>query len=167
LGRDGEREVGQQLEELRAEGCKIFHDVQGDGFNLDPVAICPQGIFTIETKTWSKKSSDEPITFDGNTIFANGYENKHPITQSHAQANWLSHLLERSIGKKFKVMPVLVFPGWFVDPESTKHAKEKGIWLLNPKALIKFIKNEPPVLSNEEINQTSFHLERYVASLRI
>jgi hypothetical protein len=43
-GRDGERIVRQALEELRADGARIFHDVPADGFNLlvDPILSPPR-----------------------------------------------------------------------------------------------------------------------------
>jgi len=53
-GIEGERAVGQFLERLREDGYHVFHDLTGDGFNIDHVLIGPAGIFTIETRTWSK-----------------------------------------------------------------------------------------------------------------
>lgn len=50
LGRDGERDVGQFLERLRENGAKIFHDIPGDGFNLDHVVVHSSGVYVIETK---------------------------------------------------------------------------------------------------------------------
>lgn len=48
---EGERVVGQFLERLRQHGFQVFHDVVGDGFNVDHVLIGPPGVFTVETKT--------------------------------------------------------------------------------------------------------------------
>src|SRR5437870_2721655 len=47
LGRDGERVVGQFLEELRERGCRVFHDVTSERGNLDHVVIGPRGVFTV------------------------------------------------------------------------------------------------------------------------
>src|SRR6266446_2229546 len=65
VGRDGERLVGQSLEELRSVGAQVFHDVLGEGFNLDHVVICDRGVFVIETKTRSKPKAGGKVTFDG------------------------------------------------------------------------------------------------------
>jgi hypothetical protein len=54
LGRDGERAVGQALEQLRRYGYRVFHDILGPNWNIDHVVIGPGGIFTVETKTLSK-----------------------------------------------------------------------------------------------------------------
>jgi Nuclease-related domain len=53
-GVEGEKVVGQFLERLREQGYSIFHDVLADGFNVDHVLVGPGGVFTVETKTWSK-----------------------------------------------------------------------------------------------------------------
>ena len=39
LGRDGERVVGQFLEDMRPDGYHVLHDLIGDGFNVDHVVI--------------------------------------------------------------------------------------------------------------------------------
>lgn len=70
---DGERTVGQFLERLREGGYHVFHDLVGDGFNVDHVAVGPAGVFSIETKTFSKPvRGDAKIHFDGQTILVNG-----------------------------------------------------------------------------------------------
>jgi hypothetical protein len=55
-GRDGERIVAEQLECMREQGAQVFHDVPGEGFNLDHVVISTHGIYAVETKTRSKPS---------------------------------------------------------------------------------------------------------------
>lgn len=65
MARDGEKAVGQYLSDLREQGCRVYHDVIGQGFNIDHVIICDRGIFTIETKTYSKPASGRStIQFD-------------------------------------------------------------------------------------------------------
>ena len=51
LGLLGEKAVGQDLEHFREQGARVFHDLQGDGFNIDHVVVAQQGIFVVETKT--------------------------------------------------------------------------------------------------------------------
>jgi hypothetical protein len=67
LGRDGERAVAEQLDVLKRQGAIIFHDLIGDGFNLDHVVLSSQGVFVVETKTRTKPIKGSPtVTFDGN-----------------------------------------------------------------------------------------------------
>ena len=166
LARDGEKAVGQYLEHLREKGYRVFHDVIGDRFNLDHVIIGPQGIFTIETKTFSKPIKGKAtIYFDGNAISVNGYNpDRNPITQAQAQANWLSQQITASTGQTHPIKPVVVFPGWFVDTSAQPNAqsKSRNVWVINPKGLPKFLEHTPIQLNPETIQLIAYHLSRYV-----
>jgi len=164
LGRDGERAVGQYLEQVRESGSRVFHDIVGQGFNVDHVVVAAQGIFVVETKTWRKPARGAAhITFDGASIRADGYTpDRDPIQQALAQAAWLRDLLKESTGKAFPVKPVIVFPGWFVESAATAEAKRLGLWLLNPKALPSFIAAEPALCEIEDLKLAAYHLSRYI-----
>lgn len=160
LGIKGEIAVGQYLERLHADGYQVFHDVQGLNFNLDHVLIGPAGVFTVETKTWTKPHADAKVTFDGERLLVAGKApERDPVVQARAQASWLRTQLRESTGKDFDVRPVIVFPGWFVEANYTVQRK---LWVLEPKALPTFLNNEPPSLSTEDRKLASFHLSRIV-----
>jgi hypothetical protein len=162
-GMEGERAVGQFLERLREHGFQVFHDVVGTGFNVDHVLVGPAGVFTIETKTWSKPISGKcQLTFDGETIRAGSLApDRDPVVQGKAQAAWLKALLLESTGKSMEVRPVIVFPGWFV---ANSTGTFKDIWVLEPKALPTFLNNEPNRLSHEDVKLASYHLSRLIRS---
>jgi hypothetical protein len=161
LALEGEKAVGQFLERLRERGFQVFHDVVGTGFNIDHVVIGPQGIFTVETKTWSKPASgNAEIKFDGSTIEVIGRKlDRDPISQAKAQARWLAVTLNESTGREIAVRPVIVFPGWFV---SSSFGAHKEIWVLEPKALPSFLDHEPERLSPADVKLTSYHLSRLI-----
>lgn len=162
LGRDGERAVGQFLERLRMGGAQIFHDVPGPGFNLDHVVIAPQGLFVIETKTWSKRLPDDTVHFDGERVLVAGHSpSRDPIKQIRAAIDWLRRTLEDSTGKRLPVRGAVVFPGWFVDPMTTE-VKKGDIWVLEPKGLPSFIEHEPRRLPDADVTLAAYHLSRYV-----
>lgn len=158
---DGEKVVGQLLESLRASGYSVFHDLVGDDFNVDHVIIGPAGVFTIETKTWSKPKQGNPkIAFDGKTLLAAGWEpDRNPVIQAKAQASWLQRLLAESTGKSFPVRPVVLFPGWFVEDS---RANRRDLWVLEPKALLKFLANEQEVMAVENVKLAAFHLSCFI-----
>ena len=161
LGRDGERAVGQFLEDLRGKGNFVFHDVIGVGFNLDHVVVGPKGIFTIETKTISKPAKgNAKIKYDGNMITILGFNpERNPIMQAKAQANWLKELLLEETGKRAHVKPLIVYPGWYVDgPIGYKPEVE----ILNPRQLPAFIEKYSNVLIDTDI-----HLYKSTLSRRI
>ena len=110
-GRDGERAVGQFLERLRADGGQVFHDIPGEGFNLDHVVISTHGIFAIETKTWTKPWPKATITMDGDQLLMAGRKpDRNPMDQAAGAARWLEGLLAESTAKQFYVRGVVVFP---------------------------------------------------------
>jgi len=159
LGRDGERVVGQALEELRQEGYSVFHDIVGKNFNVDHVIVSQRGIFAIETKTYRKREGNPKVTFDGQKILVDGKSiDRNPLEQATRNANWLEQTLLASTGKGFAVRPVIVFPGWYVDPGP----KGTAVWVLNPIALPAFIRNEPVTISDTDLHLIAFHLLRYI-----
>lgn len=162
LGRDGERAVGQYLESLRENGHIIFHDLLGDGFNIDHIIVSQKGIFLIETKTYSKPLSGEAkIHFDGEklSIQSAGVHTK-PIAQVYPASKWLKKILLATTGKNFTIKPVILFLGLYIT--SSKSSKSSGIWVLEPKALTHYIKNLPVSLSQDDMTLASFHISRYI-----
>ncbi len=160
LGRDGERIVGQYLEELRAKGYRVLHDIVGKDFNIDHVLIAPTGIFTVETKTVSKPLRGETvISFDGEKILINGMKpHRDPVIQARSQASWIKDFLKSSLGRTFPVRPVIVFPGWFVKGTPTC----SDVWVLNEKALPGFIEHEPTVLGPDELQAVTYQISQHI-----
>jgi Nuclease-related domain len=161
LGRDGERVVGQFLERLREGGGQVFHDIPGEGFNLDHVVISTHGIYAIETKTLSKPWPQAKVVVEGDSLRVAGEEpDRNPIVQVTAAAKWLEKKLQESTGKRFFARGVVVFPGWFVE----QRGPSGEVWVLEPKALPAFIKNAPEMISASDVALAAFHLSRYVRS---
>jgi hypothetical protein len=162
IARDGEKAVGQYLADLRESGYRIFHDILGNSFNIDHIIISNRGIFTVETKTYRKpRKGRSEIHFDGEALLLNGRSpHRDPVVQAKAQADWCRQTLQESTGKVYPVKSVIVFPGWFV--RSTAEGKRSAVWVLNPKALPSFIKNEPQRLKPEEVQLAAYHLSRYI-----
>lgn len=162
LGRDGERVVGQYLDELREKGYRVFHDLIGDNFNVDHVVISPTGVFTIETKTFSKPMKGEAtIRVNNGVLTVNGHGTERDLLkQAKAQARWVNSILRESTGKNYPVKPVIVFPGWYVEPLPKN--ENRDVWVLNPKVLPSFIGNEPETLERQDVMLATYHLSRHI-----
>ncbi len=162
LGRDGERAVGQFLDDLRRKGAFVFHDVPGEGFNIDHVIIHASGIYAIETKTLSKPDrGDARLIFDGVTVRNGAFEpDRNPVIQARAAAKRLAQLLQESTGRSFPVRPVVLYPGWYI--ESTVEARSSDVWVLSARALPSFIECSEVQLPSPDLNLCNFHLSRYV-----
>ena len=166
LGRDGERAVAEVLEELRAKDCLVFHDITGNGFNIDHVVISTHGLFAVETKTIRKppgRSRQPTVKLEGGRISAGGADlGANPLDQAKASAQWIHRLLKQSTGKSYPVRPCVVFPGWFVEPMSKELPRD--IWVLSPKGLVSFIQNEAVHVRDEDLRLAAFHLSMYIRS---
>lgn len=162
LGRDGERAVGQYLELLREKGYRIYHDIIGDNFNIDHVIISQKGIFLIETKTFSKPVGKSPIIFfDGKKIISKYFKmSNDPIAQVSASSKWLKNVLRETTGKDFMIKAVIVFPGWYIEKKG--EGIKTDIWVLNPKALPKYLENEKDSITKEDMMLSSYHISRYI-----
>lgn len=160
LGRDGERAVGQTLDALRGKGYRVFHDLVGERFNLDHIIVCEHGVFSIETKTYSKPEKGEcKIIYHKNGLSIDGYKpEKKILIQVEAQKKWLEKQIVSLTGIKIIVKPVIVFPGWYIENQN----KESNIWVLEPKALPTFIGNLPKTLNEENVRMISNHISRYI-----
>lgn len=163
LGRNGERVVGQYLEGFRAYGGRVFHDVLGDergnDFNVDHVLICPQGIYAIETKTWTKPwSTAKIVNRGGNLLKAGLAPERDPVVQASAAARWLRDILESKTGRQYEVRGVVAIPGWSID-----RALEHGtVCVIEPRNLPDHIQKQRIVLSAEEVRKLAFGLSRYI-----
>ncbi|MBB1406440.1 NERD domain-containing protein [Pseudoalteromonas sp. SG44-5] len=148
LGRDAELAVASELIELQSHGYQIFHDIQADGFNIDHLVVGLNGIFAIETKGRHKRIKDDTnykVKFENNHLaFPSWFESK-PLEQAQNQANWVNKWLYESTGFNTLVLPVLCFPGWFVE------LKQRPIFpIVSHKQVVKTILSMRQVSLNQE-----------------
>jgi hypothetical protein len=161
-GRDAERAVAQYLERFRTEGFDVFHDVPNADANIDHVLIGPRGVYTIETKGLSKPVRGEcKIQVAEGRVLVNGIAmSRDPLVQAKAQARWLSSFL-KDAGFRAFVQPVVVFPGWFVEPFDMKAI---GVWAMEPKALPAFVERASDRFTRDETRAMASALSSYIRS---
>lgn len=160
LGLRGEKYVGQWLEkELRPRGYQVFHDIVGDGFNIDHVLVGPEGVFAIETKTFSKPERGQcEIEYDGESMKINGRTpDRDMIGQAKAGAGNVAKILEDMTGRKVSVKPVVLCPNWYV-----REPKNPAVWVLNEKRVLGYIKNRKPRISPEDVSLFADRIATYV-----
>lgn len=126
LGYEAEVAVGQELDELRHLGYRVFHDVPADDSetHLDHVVVGPAGVFAV-----AARGRDAPrglrgnggygngsweVTYDGESLQFPGWRETLPLGQAMAQAEWLFEWLTEALGEPVAVRPILVLPGWSV-----------------------------------------------------
>lgn len=147
LGRDGEKSVAQYLSIVARQLSKedanmhIYHDLVDDvkEFNIDHVVVSKKGIFIFETKTYRKDEGiTNTITSNGKELFKNGQQmtNNIPL-QVKGQVQWLQSELLQKTGKKYSIIPSIVFVGWYVDSP-----KIDDIHITTAKTLKHIIENQ-------------------------
>jgi hypothetical protein len=166
-GRNGERYVGQLLEQMRPHSYHIFHDVIGPSFNLDHVVVGPGGIFIIETKTWSKNSAGGTLDYVEGFLVLNGkILDKNPIDQVKASARWLHSELRSVIDDSFSIIPVITLPSWFIVRDvSSKLFQEQQIVLINPKNIENFLRSKKNLLPHDDVMRITGYLDKVITKL--
>ncbi len=140
LGYEAELAVGQELNQLGRYGFHIFHDVPAKEFNVDHIAVGPNGVFAIETKGRPKLKSSVAdarsgweVNYDGKHLDFPLWRETAPLDQAIRQAKWVREWLSKAVGEPVQVQPVLVLPGWYI-----KRTSGTGIPVINATYIAKF-----------------------------
>jgi len=122
LGFEGERHVGEALNQLMLVGYRVFHDFlitdkPRSIRNIDHIVIGPNGVFAVETKTPRKIRGEKGATV---TVLDNALQypwgvDQRDLRQAQEQAKWLSEWLSKMSSQPVNVGSILVLPGWFID----------------------------------------------------
>jgi hypothetical protein len=158
----GERIVGQLLENLRSVGCKVYHDVEEDGYNIDHVIIGPHGVFAIETKAPSKPAKGQSsVAFDGETVKVGTHKaDPAPVVQAKASARRVRAILREMTGQEPNVAPVLLYVNWFVE----SYTSDISVIVMNQTHFYKSfdrLRNRAS-LPTAQVDQLAAGMERYL-----
>jgi hypothetical protein len=163
LGYYGERVVGEVLDGLRAKGFRVFHDVPASEasptFDIDHVVVGPSGIFAIETKTRRRGKArpgfdEHKIIFDGQQLVYPWGEDFHGLNQARDHGIWLENWVVQILGRRVPIVPVLVFPGWWVEEHAISNVR-----VANPNQIGNIVLRGGGVLTEEQIEAVCRNLE--------
>ncbi|MEZ5278475.1 MAG: nuclease-related domain-containing protein [Opitutaceae bacterium] len=160
LGFAGERAVGEELNQMLADGYQVFHDVPMSGFNVDHVVVGPTGAFAVETKARRKpklgsQTPEYRVRYDGQKLVFPRWTEKRCLEQAKRQAAGLSEFLSGATGEPVSVSPIVALPGWFVE------ASVRGDpAVLNPRNIRNFVTSKDPVLADSAIERICHQLDQ-------
>jgi len=134
LGFEGERYVAEELNQLLADGFRVFHDVPFDGFNIDHILVGPTRVFVIETKTKKKPlvggKKQYRVIFDGETLrFPNGTD-ANAIDQVRRNQKTVSKWLSSATADPVAARGIITTPGWFVE-----RTGQSDVHVVSPKEI--------------------------------
>lgn len=161
LGYEGEMAVGQELNQLMAEGYRVFHDFPAENFNIDHIVVGPTGVLSVETKARSKPTSedrrrDATVFYDGSALQFPTGRDVSALEQARRQSDWLARWLASAVGEPLRVTPVLALPGWFV-----KRTGAGGIPVINPRQVRSLLRpHSAHHLSDSMIARVAHQLEQ-------
>ncbi|MEE4254583.1 MAG: nuclease-related domain-containing protein [Desulfuromusa sp.] len=157
---DAEKAVGQELNQLMADGCRVYHDFPAEDFNIDHIVVGPTGVFTVETKGRIRAEKrngkiDATVNYDGNSLQFPGWYETEPLLQAQSQADWLNTWLTSAVGEAVYVQPVLALPGWYVVRKA-----DRPIKLISGKEAYSLAKPSGVNLSAEMIERIAQQVEQ-------
>jgi hypothetical protein len=122
LGFEGERHVGEALNQLMLAGYRVFHDFLITDKprrirNIDHIVIGTNGVFAVETKTRRKAKGENGAKV---TVLEDALQypwgiDRHDLAQAQQDARWLADWLSKMSERSVNVGSLLVLPGWFID----------------------------------------------------
>jgi len=122
LGFEGERHVGEALNQLMLAGYRVFHDFLITDKprrirNIDHIVIGANGVFAVETKTRRKVKGENGAKV---TVLEDALQypwgiDRDGLAQAQQDAGWLADWLSKMSEQSVNVRSLLVLPGWFID----------------------------------------------------
>lgn len=159
-GFKGERHAGELLNLLMKDGHDVFHDVPMGDYNVDHVVLTRNAVFAVETKSRSKLKSlgrdKAKVTYDGQKlIWPDGKTNDYGLKNAVDRARGLSQWLSQATGETVEAIPVLAFPGWFINVQA-----HQPVHVINPKNMAGVIRayQRQPAFSDSQYKRIYYQL---------
>lgn len=162
LGYEGERHIGEALNQLMLAGYRVFHDFlitdkPGVTWNIDHIVIGSNGVFAVETKTRRKvKGLDgAKVIIDDNRLEYPWGADRCGLDQARDNAAWLGDWLSKTSSMPIKVASILALPGWFID----RRCKLPVTVLSGREVTAQVPKLDGPPLTSNEIRRIAALIE--------
>jgi hypothetical protein len=155
----GKMAAGQEIDQLMRTGARVFHDLPGDGFNIDHVIVAPAGVFCIETETRGKPQhgrsvEDATAIYDGHGLRFPDVTDDVPVRHARDRARWLANWIKRATGLVIPVQPAVALPRWVIDRQGSG-----DVVVMNPREASRLL-GSPRLLETEQVDQIAFQLEK-------
>jgi hypothetical protein len=163
LALEGEQFVGEELNQLMLDGCRVFHDIPYLYGNIDHVVVSVSGVYAVNTKMHGKllgDARDAKVVVDYSTATLKFPDRDIPLPkdQLEAEVRWLSEHLSSSTGFPVVAEPMLALPGWFI---ADRIGRQKGDpYVFNPTKPAKFFVQNRQLISPQQVKQIAHQLEQ-------
>lgn len=161
-GLEGERLVGETLNQLSNESTFVFHDIPGERFNVDHIIVSTRGIFVIETKHFNRELCHE-FFYDGTMIYRimkDGRRFPCPklLPQIDGEARFIEQEIEHRADMKLPVIKVAILIGSYIG--GTENFKD--YWLLNESSFVTAFRQQKECLDDSVVKLVATHIRTMV-----
>ena len=116
--RDANIAIGHQLQQMSANGTRVFHDVGTSAGVVDHVIIGQKGIYAINVVARRSGKRAHARLRDNAIEYSNG-KPEHSIVDIAAKTTRLQKEFRQLLGHKIRVRSVIAVPGWDAGDQST------------------------------------------------
>ena len=160
--RQAQHNLRTSIDDICARGWLLFDGLtDGRGHLLGSVLAGPGGLFTLiprflaptgqpGDKIWRR--DDDTLCIGEHAVLAD------PIGQARRAAHSLYDVLAAEGLDTISVQPVVVFPGWNVDPP--KDGADEEVWVLSDTDIVPRLTQAPTVMEAKDLIAVSLLLER-------
>jgi hypothetical protein len=145
--RDANVAVGHQLQQMSAEGTRVFHDIGTTAGVVDHVVVGQKGIYAINViARRSGKRAD--VRLHDNLVEFSNCKTGITIVDISAKTTRLQKELRELLGHKIRVRSVIALPGWDIGEQSNE-----DLLLVNERsiAMLSGWKDNNDFLMNEDV----------------
>ncbi|MCA9087236.1 MAG: NERD domain-containing protein [Planctomycetaceae bacterium] len=152
LGWEAEVFTSEELNRLMLDGCQVFHDIPFPHGNIDHVVVSPDGVHSIDTKSYGKLMEgagrqEVIVDYQRNVLVFQDRQVSIPTGQLEGEARWLADYLSKATGDSVTVEAMLAIPGWFIkdrvgrgtvcvfNPQNSRRFFVKGTSKLTPQQM--------------------------------
>lgn len=167
LGLDGELAVGEELNQLMFDGCRVFHDVPIQYGNIDHVVVSPSGVYSVNTKMRGKPTAmigaaEVVIDHERNLMAFPDGAFPIPTQKLQIEAKCLSELPTNAIGEPVEVEPMLALPGWFIK----ERIGRSPVFVFNPSKPHRFFLQDRQRLSQQLMQRIAHQIENLCRDIK-
>ena len=152
--RDANIAVGHSLQRLTANQNRVFHEVKCASGVIDNVVVGLHGIYSVNVVAERPGKDNRVRLRDEELSFAPGKKTRM-IADAGLKAKQLTKILQKQIGHKLRIRPVIAVPGWEIESQTSEHylvVNERNL------AMMRGWKDEKDYLMNEDVDAIHTYL---------
>jgi hypothetical protein len=146
--RDANIAVGHQLQQLTANGTRVFHDVATTAGVVDHVVVGQSGLYAINVVA-RRSGKQGQVEMNGNALKFSNSKIEYPVTDISAKTTRLAKDFRKLLGHTVRVRSVIALPGWKVGDQLNE---EHLLVCENTLAMFSGWKDESDHLMNEDVH---------------